>query len=70
MMMNYQVASVDGGGGYFRIMQVNDAEGVIHMITYSPHRDDYNLLDNGETTDERYILDTSLEEFTAVIPWR
>ncbi|MDO4564231.1 MAG: metallophosphoesterase [Clostridia bacterium] len=69
MMMNYQAAGDYGGSGYFRLMQVDEQNGCIKMLTYSPYLDDYNMFDEGFELDERYWMDVDAEEFTVAIPW-
>lgn len=70
MMMNYQAAGKEGGSGYFRLMQFDDAEGTIRILSYSAYLDDYNWLDDPGNREPRYTMDASSEEFTLKMPWR
>jgi len=75
MMMNYQAAGDFGGSGYLRLMQVREDKGVIHVMTYSPWLDEYNMLkDDRRTLSGRgelmYDMDADSEAFVMIIPWR
>ncbi len=69
MMFNYQAAGKVGGDAYLRLMQVNEAEGTIHMLTYSPSLNDFNRFDDPEMREKHYEIDETAEEFTFPIPW-
>ena len=69
MMFNYQAAGKVGGDGYLRLLQVNEKEGTMHMLTYSPNLDDFNRFDDPANREKRYELDETAEEFLIPIPW-
>jgi hypothetical protein len=70
MLFNYQASLKDGGGGYLRLMQINEAENTLHMLTYSPVFDDFNRFDDPSNREEYYPFDEQNEEFTLPLPWR
>ena len=70
MMMNYQAAGKEGGSGYFRLMQFDDAAGEIRVLTYSEYLHDYNWLDDPAHNEPRYMMDETSEEFVLTMPWR
>lgn len=70
MLFNYQASLRDGGGGYLRLMQINAAEGTMHMLTYSPVFDDFNRFDDPSNREEYYPFDEQNEEFTLPLPWK
>ena len=70
MLFNYQASLQDGGGGYLRLMQINDVDGTMHMLTYSPVLEDFNRFDDPNNREEYYPFDEQNEEFTLVLPWR
>ena len=69
MLFNYQASLFDGGGGYLRLMQINEAEGTMRVLTYSPVFDDFNRFDDPENREEYYPFDEKNEEFTLPLPW-
>ena len=70
MLFNYQASLHDGGGGYLRLMQIDEANGTMHMLTYSPYLADFNRFDDPENREEYYPFDEKNEEFTLPLPWR
>lgn len=70
MLFNYQATKHDGGGGYLRLMQIDDAEGTLHMLTYSPVTDDFNRFDDPDMRETYYEFDETHEEFIVPLPWR
>jgi len=70
MIANYQAAGDMGGDGYMRFMQVDEAEDVIRMYTYSPVKKDFMYFDEAEHAAEKYAADPANEEFVVPIPWR
>ena len=70
MMFNYQASLKDGGGGYLRLMQINEADGTLHMLTYSPVFDDFNRFDDPANREAYYPFDERNEEFTLTLPWK
>ena len=70
MLFNYQASLQDGGGGYLRLMQINESAGTIHNLTYSPLLDDFNRFDDPENREEYYPFDEKNEEFTLPLPWK
>ncbi len=69
MLFNYQASLHDGGGGYLRLMQINEADGTLTNLTYSPLLDDYNRFNDPENREEYYPFDEKNEEFTLPLPW-
>lgn len=70
MLFNYQASLQDGGGGYLRLMQINEAEGTMHNLTYSPYIGDFNRFDDPNNREEYYPFDEQNEEFTLPLPWK
>jgi len=70
MLFNYQASLHDGGGGYLRLMQIDESSGTMRMLTYSPYLDDFNRFDDPENREEYYPFDEKNEEFTLSLPWR
>ena len=70
MMQNYQAAGKEGGGGYFRLMQFDEAAGCIRTITYSAYLNDFNWLDDPAHREKRYEMDENSETFTLPMPWK
>ena len=69
IMMNYQAAGKEGGGGYLRLMQFDEARHEIHCVNYSPYLDDYDWLDDPSHNEKRYEMDEKSESFTLKMPW-
>lgn len=69
IMMNYQAAGKQGGGGYLRLMQFDEERHEIHCINYSPYLDDYDWLDDPSHKENRYEMDETSESFTLKMPW-
>ncbi len=70
MLFNYQASLRDGGGGYLRLMQINEAEGTMHNLTYSPLLGDFNRFDDPSNREQYYDFDEKNEEFTLPLPWK
>ena len=70
MMFNYQASLKDGGGGYLRLMQIDEANGTMHMMTYSPVFDDFNRFDDPNNREEYYPFNEQNEEFILPLPWK
>ncbi len=70
MLFNYQASLRDGGGGYLRLMHINEAEGTMHNLTYSPVFEDFNRFDDPANREEYYPFDEKNEEFVLPLPWR
>ena len=70
MLFNYQATAHDGGGGYLRLMQINEADGTMHNLTYSPLLDDFNRFDDPANREKNYDFDERNEEFNLPLPWR
>lgn len=70
MLFNYQRTMHDGGAGYLRLIQINEEEGTMHVLTYSPLWDDFNRFDDPNMREQYYEFDESHEEFTLPLPWR
>ncbi len=69
IMMNYQAAGKEGGGGYLRLMQFDETAHEIRCVNYSPYFDDYNWLDEADHREKRYEMDEKSESFTLKMPW-
>lgn len=69
MMMNYQAAGKEGGSGYFRLMQFDNNDRMIHILSYSPYLNDYNWLDDPGNHEPRYMMDVTSEEFSIPMMW-
>jgi hypothetical protein len=69
MLFNYQATKHDGGDGYLRLIQINEADGTMRNLTYSPYLDDFNRFDDPENREPYYEFDERNEEFTLPIPW-
>ena len=69
IMMNYQAAGKEGGGGYLRLMQFDEERHEIRCINYSPYLDDYDWLDDPSHKETRYEMDETSESFTLKMPW-
>ena len=69
IMMNYQAAGKEGGGGYLRLMQFDEENHEIRCINYSPYLNDYDWLDDPSHKENRYEMDEKSESFTLSMPW-
>lgn len=69
IMMNYQAAGKEGGGGYLRLMQFDEEKHEIRCVNYSPYLDDYDWLDDPTHKENRYEMDERSESFTLKMPW-
>jgi hypothetical protein len=69
MMFNYQASLHDGGGGYLRLMQIDETAGTLRTLTYSPVLEDYNRFDDPSNREAYYPFDEQNEEFTMPLPW-
>ena len=69
IMMNYQAAGKEGGGGYLRLMQFDEDRQEIRCVNYSPYLDDYDWLDDPAHKEKRYEMDEKSESFTIKMPW-
>lgn len=70
MLFNYQASLHDGGGGYLRLIQIDEAEGTMHVLTYSPVLEDFNRFDDPQNREDYYPFDEKNEEFTLPLPWK
>ena len=69
IMMNYQAAGKEGGGGYLRLMQFDEAAQEIRCVNYSPYLHDYDWLDDPTHKEKRYEMDEKSESFILKMPW-
>ncbi len=69
IMMNYQAAGKEGGGGYLRLMQFDEEAHEIRCVNYSPYLKDYDWLDDPAHKEKRYEMDEKSESFTIKMPW-
>ena len=69
IMMNYQAAGKEGGGGYLRLMQFDEETHEIRCVNYSPYLNDYDWLDDPSHKEDRYEMDEKSESFTLKMPW-
>ena len=69
MMFNYQASLRDGGGGYLRLMQIDEAHGTLYTMTYSPLLDDFNRFDDPNNREKNYPFNEQNEEFVLPLPW-
>lgn len=74
MLFNYQACAIgdvgDGGGGFLRLMQIDEASGTLHNLTYSPVWDAFNRFKDEAMRCKYYEFDESHEEFVLTLPWR
>lgn len=70
MLFNYQASLHDGGGGYLRLMQIDEANGTMTCLTYSPLLEDFNRFDDPENREDYYPFDEKNEEYTVPLPWK
>ena len=69
MMFNYQAAGSQGGDGYLRLLQIDETNRTMRVLTYSPALRDFNRFDDPTLREERYDFDESAEEFVLPLPW-
>lgn len=69
LMQNYQVAGSEGGSGYMRFLQIDEAADEIRVYSYSPLLDDYKYYDTAAAQTEKYASDSAVEAYTLQIPW-
>lgn len=70
LLFNYQASQHDGGGGYLRLIQIDEQAGTMRHLTYSPQLDDFNRFDDPAMREDYYPYDEKNEEFTLTLPWR
>jgi hypothetical protein len=70
MLFNYQASLHDGGGGYLRLIQIDEAKGTMYHLTYSPVLGDFNRFDDPNNREEYYPFDEKNEEFEQTLPWK
>ena len=69
MIANYQAAGSEGGSGYMRFLQIDEAAGVLRAYSYSPYTEDYRYWDEPGTENEKYPVDPANEEIMLPLPW-
>ncbi len=69
MMFNYQAAGKTGGDGYLRLIQMDEENKKMHILTYSPALDDFNRFDDPAKREIHYEIDETSEDFVLPIPW-
>lgn len=69
MIGNYQAAGQEGGGGYMRFLQIDEAAGRMRVYSYSPVKDDYRYYDEPGAQDEKYAADPAREYEELPLPW-
>ena len=69
MMGNYQAAGSEGGSGYMRFLQIDEAAGEMRVYSYSPLKDDYRYFDEPGTQAEKYAVDPAQEFVQLPLPW-
>ena len=70
MLFNYQASQHDGGGGYLRLLQIDESEGMMHARTFSPLLVDFNRFDDENMRESYYPFDEKNEDFILPLPWR
>ena len=70
LLFNYQASQHDGGGGYLRLIRINEADGTMRHLTYSPYLLDFNRFDDPAMREDYYPYDERNEEFSLPLPWR
>ena len=70
MLFNYQASQHDGGGGYLRLLQIDESEGILHARTFSPLLLDFNRFDDPAMRESYYPFDERNEDFILALPWR
>ena len=69
MIANYQAAGSEGGSGYMRFLQIDEAAGELRAYSYSPSLEDDRYWDEPGTENEKYPVDPANEEITLPLPW-
>lgn len=69
MMFNYQAAGKVGGEGYLRLLQIDEKQRLMHVMTYSPNLDDFNRFNDPENREKHYEIDETSEDFILELPW-
>ena len=69
MIANYQAAGSEGGSGYMRFLQIDEAAGELRAYSYSPYLEDYRYWDEPGTENEKSPVDPANEEITLPLPW-
>lgn len=69
MIGNYQAAGSEGGSGYMRFIQIDEAKGEMRIYSYSPLLDDYVYFDEPEHRKEKYAVDPAGEYTELPLPW-
>ena len=70
LLFNYQASQHDGGGGYLRLIQIDESNSTMRHLTYSPLLLDFNRFDDPAMREDYYPYDEKNEEFTLKLPWR
>ena len=68
MIGNYQAAQ-EGGRGYLRFIQIDEAMEELRVYSYSPLMDDYVYYDDPEHQAEKYAADPAGETVCLPLPW-
>ncbi|MEG1547989.1 MAG: metallophosphoesterase [Clostridia bacterium] len=69
IMGNYQAAQTQGGGGYMRFIQIDEASAQMRILSYSPLLNDYVYYDTPEHQTEKYAADPDDETIVLPLPW-
>ncbi len=69
MLFNYQALD-DGGGGFLRLMQIDEQANTLHVMTYSPLWNAYNRFADPAQRTDYYPFDETHEDFTLPLPWK
>lgn len=69
MIGNYQAAGEEGGSGYLRFLQIDEAKGEMRVYSYSPLLADYVYYDEPERKAEKYAADPAGEYQQVPLPW-
>ncbi len=69
IMGNYQAAGSFGGGGYMRLIQIDEARSQLRIYSYSPLYDDYRYYDTPGAETEKYAADPEYEYVEMALPW-
>lgn len=69
MINNYQAAGSEGGSGYLRFLQIDEAKGELRAYSYSPVQKDYVYYDEPEHRAEKYAADPAGEYQELPLPW-
>ena len=57
------------GDGYLRLLQIDEADGMLRVFSYSPFMQDFNFFDTPESQHEKYKDDPADEEYELPLPW-